>query len=382
MSGVAKPGLLIIYDYFFPAYKAGGPVQSLANMVILLQAEYRITVITGADDLHAGRLAGIQPDIWTSIMLPGAQTPVDIIYVGNKNMGPIIKKAIAAFNPAVVYLNGIFSFRFFFIPLIAVKHTKLVVCPRGMLQIGALAGKSVKKKIYLKILNIYGLVKNVTWHATNEAEKADVQRVFGNGAKIIIAPNIPRKPVQVFSYPAKIEGRLNLVYLSLISVKKNLLQLIEIVSGAHAGITLDIYGPVKDEGYWKKCQETIGKNTGKIKYHGDVVPGLVLQVFSKYDASILLTKGENFGHALYESLSAGRPVITSYFTPWNDLEAKKAGWNVDISLELSTINLINAIAAMDIEAFHAYCKGAYALADEYYNSAYDKTSYKELFSIS
>jgi len=38
-----------------------------------------------------------------------------------------------------------------------------------------------------------------------------------------------------------------------------------------------------------------------------------------YDAFIFPTLGENFGHVIIESLSAGCPVLCSDQTPWNDV---------------------------------------------------------------
>jgi glycosyltransferase involved in cell wall biosynthesis len=167
--------------------------------------------------------------------------------------------------------------------------------------------------------------------------------------------------------------------LSLIAEKKNLLQVIELVNKSVAGITLDIYGPVKDEGYWKKCVQAIGNDNTKIKYKGDLQPDEVQNTFINYDASVLLTKGENFGHALYESLSVGRPVITSFFTPWNELEAKKAGWNLDITANAACLNKLESICKMDNESFIIYCNGAYEMAKSYYTEAADLSNYYKMF---
>jgi len=293
------------------------------------------------------------------------------------------KQCLADIQPLIIYLNGIFSYRFVIIPLLVTnkKKIKVVVCPRGMLQRGALAGKAMKKKIFLSALKISGLVKHVTWHATNEEEKDDIQRVFGKNSNVTIAKNIPKKPIASVQSPVKFAGRLRLVYLSLIAEKKNLKQIIELVAKATGNITLDIYGPVKDENYWKSCEQEINGSAGKIIYVGEVRPELVQETFAKYDASIILTKGENFGHALYESLSAGRPLITSHFTPWNSLEEKKAGWNLDISNDDSSLEKLQAIAGMDVDIFSQYCEGAYQLAMEYYRDASDIEGYKKMFDI-
>ncbi|MBL7703046.1 MAG: glycosyltransferase [Ferruginibacter sp.] len=377
------PKLLFVYDYFYPAYKAGGPIQSLTNLVKSLEDKHEICVFTGSNDHNSSeKLPGIDTGKWTSVTLPGSDKPLQVWYAKPQTINrSIFGKMIKEVRPDVVYLNGIFSYRFFIIPLLCVNpaQQKIVIAPRGMLQSGALAGKALKKKAYLGMLKMLGMVRSVNWHATTEDEKEDIIKIFGKKAKVIVASNIPRQPVNEMRFTEKKEGRLRLVYLSLIAEKKNLLQLIELVNNAAAGITLDIYGPVKDESYWKKCLQAIGNDNTKIIYKADRSPELVQQTFEQYDASVLLTNGENFGHALFESLSAGRPIITSFFTPWNGLEEKKAGWNFDIGDAVSCRDKLGMIAGMDAASFNSYCTGAYNLAKAYYNNTADLKGYNELF---
>ena len=129
-------------------------------------------------------------------------------------------------------------------------------------------------------------------------KKRQILKIFGKQAKVIVAANIPRQPVTDIEITEKMPGQLRLIYLSLIAEKKNLMQAIELVNKSTSNITLDIYGPVKDAAYWKNCEQAMSRSGGKVKYMGDLKPELVQDIFNKYDASILLTKGENFGHAL------------------------------------------------------------------------------------
>lgn len=380
MTASAKTRLMIFNDCFYPAYKAGGPVQSLSNLVVALQHEYDIYVVTGSKDLNDDKPVAEKTDQWIQVLLPGADLPVHVWYAEKVDMSTsVIRSIIKQIIPEVVYLNGVFSYRYFLLPIITLRKIKIVVCPRGMLQRGALSGKWLKKKIYLGLLKLSGWMKNIHWHATNEEEAEDIKRIFGKNAVVTIASNVPRKPLEKITDPTKQEGNLRIVYLSLIAAKKNLLPLIHIIA-AEKNISLDIYGPIKDASYWDECRNAIASAKGKVNYMGDVKPAEVQAVFSRYDASILLTKGENFGHAIYESLSSGRPVITSYFTPWTQLTDKCAGWNVDITSESEIISCLNHICYMKNDVFKKYCYGAYELAREYYSGTLDISSYSRMLS--
>ena len=381
MDNTIKPSLLILYDYFYPGYKAGGPVQSLGNLIISIQNDYKIYVVTRSFDLNEEQpLKNIVADQWAEVKLPGAENSIMVWYAGKGQPDKrCFKNIIEEIDPSVIYLNGIFSYRFVMLPLLYTKNKPIVICPRGMLQAGAIAGKSLKKKLYLQVLKMSGLLNNVSWHATNKEEAGDIEKIFGNESKIVVAGNFPKKPVADISYPAKKAGELRLVYLSLISSKKNLLQTIEILGKFKGDVSLDIYGPVKDKSYWRKCLQAIRYSRATVRYKGDVRPEQVQEIFQQYDASVFFTRGENFGHALYESLSSARPVITSFFTPWNNLEEKNAGFNIDILNDSNIIYTINRIVDMNRDVFKEYCDGAYKLATEYY-AGLSAAAYKQMFT--
>jgi glycosyltransferase involved in cell wall biosynthesis len=53
-----------------------------------------------------------------------------------------------------------------------------------------------------------------------------------------------------------------------------------------------------------------------MQYLGDVPPEQVAGVFGQHDLFVFPTRGENFGHVILKSLSAGTLVIVSDRTPW------------------------------------------------------------------
>jgi glycosyltransferase involved in cell wall biosynthesis len=376
--------ILILVDHFYPAYKGGGPIQSITNLIAALERDYRIYVITSAYDLASKTIMeGVVPNEWGKVILPQSNKTILVWYSEKHSPGyNTLKKLLAEVNPDKIYLNGIFSYNLFMLPLVVIKNIrsghKVVICPRGMLQKGALADKALKKYLYLKALKFSGLVSKVMWHATNKEEEADVLKQFDNNAQVIIAVNIPKMPAGTINPIKKVPGSLKLVYLSLITEKKNLLFLLELIKNTD-NISLDIMGPVKDTLYWNQCYKLINELPDKFNYSGTITPLKVQDKFSEYHASILLTKGENFGHALYESLSAGRPVITSNFTPWNNLEEKKAGWNLNINNFSECIAQLNKIKDIDQLKYASFCTGAYQIAKEYYSQSIDLSNYKKIF---
>jgi glycosyltransferase involved in cell wall biosynthesis len=383
---IAKKRLLIFYDWFYPGFKAGGPIQSLTNLAIALLPEFEIYIITGSCDLNSDiPYNNVGINRWNDIRLSKNADAVKVFYSGRKTLDKQkIISLINEINPSVVYLNGIFSYVYFLLPLIALKKLdraiKIVICPRGMLKKGALSGKAFKKKIYIKYLKLLGLLAKSYWHATSEEEMLDINAHFSFNKGVVIADNIPREPLHNISPIIKQTGELKLIYLSLINEHKNLLLLLQLIKELKADILLDVYGPVVDKEYGRKCMEMIKQLPDKVQYKGSLQPALVHDLIQKYHAFILLTKGENFGHAIFESLGAGRPVITSHFTPWQNLYENVAGVNVSLESEDDCYDKIKKFIQMPQEEYDAFCNGAQRLAKNYYKNLDPTKAYKQVFS--
>jgi glycosyltransferase involved in cell wall biosynthesis len=57
----------------------------------------------------------------------------------------------------------------------------------------------------------------------------------------------------------------------------------------------------------------------------------VVQELAAHDLFFLPTRGENFGHAIYEALASGIPVLISDRTPWRNLESLGVGWDLPLN---------------------------------------------------
>jgi glycosyltransferase involved in cell wall biosynthesis len=145
-------------------------------------------------------------------------------------------------------------------------------------------------------------------------------------------------------------------------------------------LLFDIYGPIKDVNYWEICKNIILDMPANIhvNFKGSIEPIFVQETLQNYHALILPSKGENFGHAIYESLSVGRPVITSNYTPWNGLNEAQIGWNVATE-EMMVLNAINELNSLSENEFELYCQNSLLCANEYYNKSIDLASYYSIF---
>lgn len=370
--------ILVFYSHFLPAFKAGGPIQSIANMVELIKERFSIDVVCSAFDLgEQDTLRSIEPDSWNCV-----DENIRVLYIKTGGIKKIIS-AVSRGRPDIIYVNGIFLPLYSMLPLFLgkLRRCSVVASPRGMLQKGAMDSGTLKKRLFLYAMKAAGLHRRVRWIASDEQEASDIRLYFGKHAVVEVVGNVPRPPLGHPAAPLKKPGQLRLVYLSLISSKKNLDLVLTILKGIATPIVFDIYGPVKDDEYWQSCQSLISGQVHSIRYCGVVNPTDVSSTLRKYHAFILLTKGENFGHAIYEALSSGTPAIISQHTPWKMLQDHEAGFTVDIQNTEECRRCLERLIGMSQVELAALCDGSARLASKYYEGGDFKAKYESLFQI-
>lgn len=364
--------VFISIPWFLPAYKAGGPVQSVANMVAQLDNQYRFFIFTADQDVDGSKVSVTQKDTWLFW-----NDNTQVFYASSKQK-EILKRAVLNVNPDVIFMIGIYD-PFFTGTLLFLKTTATkLLSVRGMLHPGALSVKSLKKKVYLRYLNWRGLSNQLIFHATDEQEAAHIRRVFPSAA-IRIAGNFP-KFNQLLSLPEKKQGQLMLVSVALISPMKNIALVLQALQHQTQRIAYHIIGGIKDKDYWLHCKALIDQLPAHVNviYHGDVAPHLVSSLLAGAQVFVLPSKSENFGHALFEALSAGMPVITSHHTPWNNLHEYHAGFNIELN-PLALSQVIHQFAIMDAPMFNRYHQGARQYASDWLQNQPLCQQYQALF---
>ena len=84
-----------------------------------------------------------------------------------------------------------------------------------------------------------------------------------------------------------------------------------------------------------------------VGYEGEISNSEVPGALARADLLFLPTKGENFGHAIFEALSCGVPALLSDRTPWRALERQGAGWDLPLAEPRRFAQVIDTYARFD-----------------------------------
>lgn len=363
-----KKNILLFIDWYLPGYKAGGPIQSCANLVDHLKSKYNFYIVTrDTDYCETQPYSNVKSNSWNKL-----SEGVNVFYysaaqLSAKNIFRLLKTT----KYDAVYLNGVFSYYFTIVPLLFFRNkrsTKIILATRGMLALGALSIKSKKKTFFLNLSKILGLYKNITFHATNNDEKNDILQVMGSNSKVLIAGNLPKKINRVaFINKEKKVNQLKLVNVARIAPEKNLKFALSILKESKDNIEFDFYGPIYNNEYYEQCKAIMNNMPANVivKYKGVLPNSLVNSTLANYHCMFMPTLGENFGHIILEALMAACPVIISDKTPWQNLRKDSAGWDISLENKTEFLEVIHHLAQTNSETFNHYALAAFNKAKQF-----------------
>lgn len=352
-------------------------MQSLFNLVSFFKDKAEFYLVSCNRDID-GSLPEVKPvcDRWSI-----GENKEKIYYT--HFISPIlIYRLFREIKPDIVMVNGVFNISTTLPGLLFgnLFNCKIIFSPRGMLQDWGLKRGAIKKQIYISLLKLF-LRKDTIWHATDNQEGIDILKKFGSTQSVFLGTNIPRGISKFTSLPFPDSGqRIKLVFLSLINPNKNLHLIIDAVIKYPNQFTLDIYGPIINEVYWRMCKDKM-KALEMFNYLGSIPSWEVPSVLSRYHFFVLPTQGENFGHAIFDSLSANLPVIISKNTPWNHLDKMGAGFYIDIQNEESLVALLDKISKMKKEEYSKFREAACEYAKRFWDSKDYQKEYQFLFDV-
>jgi len=381
-----KKKVLIMTGYYVPAVKAGGPIQSIKNLVDNLSDKIDFYIVTSDRDLGDNEpFNNIKVDTWIKV------GKANVFYTDpSKLTWKKIKSIINSIDYDVLYLNSFFSYKFSIVPVILKKMKKIpnrrvVLAPRGEFFAGALGYKKFKKQAFIFLSKLVGLYNDVVWHGTTQSEKQKIEKIFGENINIIVANNLTVSCDNLI-YDKKIsknKGELKVVFISRIHPTKNLKKAIEFLKNIEGKIEFNIYGPLEDKKYWAECLEIINSlpSNIKVEYRYIVPHDKVIEIFKEHHIFLFPTLGENFGHVIVEALIGGCPVIISDQTPWRNLERVHAGWDISLKDEKKFIDVIQYCVDLNNEEYKFLSKKAFKFGKRVANVKREVNNYYKLFLL-
>ena len=366
--------ILIFIPWFDPAFKAGGPIQSITNLVHQFDQEVSYFIFCSNKDVDGSILLDIDENCWVDY-----NDCTKVWYCAVPNPIAIAKKIVAIEKPDVIFTIGLFSWQYNILPNLLFQANRKIISVRGMLHPGALSQKTIKKKIFLAVFKLLRLQHQAIFHCTNSDEELHVKNIFGQQVKTKVADNFPKK-LTAKLVAHKFPEKLVMMTIALISPMKNHLLTLQALKSFDAQITYHIVGAIKDNQYWAECQKIIEglPNNIKVIYHGEVSPHFIAEYLEQTQIFIMPSKSENYGHAIIEALIMGKPVITSFFTPWKNLEQGLAGMNVDCDAQQIAL-AINHFAQMEQSTYDVWCEAAINYANDKINYEHLHQQYRSLF---
>ena len=132
-------------------------------------------------------------------------------------------------------------------------------------------------------------------------------------------------------------------------------------------VRFDAYGPRSEAAYWYECEQLIAALPPHVDVvcHGEIRNAAVPDALAACDLLFLPSRSENFGHAIFEALSCGVPVLIGDQTPWRDLPRKAAGWDLPLDAPAAFAARIDELAAMDEADRSRLRAGSRKLAQDY-----------------
>lgn len=348
--------ILILLAHYLPGYKCGGPIRTIANLVDHLGDEFDFKIITSDRDmLDTDPFRDVNINEWNTV------GKAAVFYASPERLSFRKLASLVSETPHdLLYINSFFSDRFSIFPLFARKlgmipKKPVVLAPRGEFSKSALSLKITKKRAFMLAAKLIGLHRGIVWQASSEREAGDILfAIWETSVRTIVAPDLlPKGNVMKDASPMPNEVRetVNVVFLSRISPMKNLDFAIETLKRVPVPIQFDIIGVIDDKAYWESCKTLIESLPSNVSatYLGPIDHSEVHAVLGSYDLFFLPTRGENFGHVIFEALAAGVPVLISDQTPWQDLEQEGVGWIRPLKEMEGFVEVITGFAKKSLE---------------------------------
>ncbi len=349
---IVEMKILVTIDWFYPAFRAGGPITSMRNFIENLASEHQFYILTSNKDFGNVKL-DVNVNKWIEL-----KPNIKVFYANSLKQ---VIKQLKSSKFDILIINGIYSFRYSILPNLLFRN-KRIIFPRGMLSSHSLAVKSIKKRTFLAVAKAVNLYKNASFWTNSKDEYNEILSHF-KSQNIELIPNFVDKTIckQKIS---KTPGQLKLITIARISPVKNLEFAIQVFQTGFKGtIVWDIFGPIESQQYFQKLKQLALKlpENVKLNFKNEISPYDIKRIISEYHFFYLPTLGENFGHSIFEAFASSRPVIISNKTPWKNLEKLNAGWDLELNI-VKFRQILNKALSLNQKEFDQMCQNSQKIA--------------------
>lgn len=268
--------------------------------------------------------------------------------LGRLALSPRLHSALLRGTGSVLHAHGLWQMPLVYAARAASRRdVPLVIAPRGMLALPALAYSPGIKRLFGLLWQNRAFGRAAVFHATAGSEYDDI-RAFGLRQPVAILPNgvdIPELPA-----PSNAPAPRTVLFLGRLHHKKG----IDLLLRAWAGVEpvfpdwrLRIIGP-DEGGHADEVARQIGAlGLGHVTLEPPLFGARKWQAYFDAGLFILPTRSENFGMTVAESLAAGVPVICTRGAPWQGLQDHGCGWWVNVDASALAGALHQALALPD-----------------------------------
>lgn len=331
--------VLQISPYFAPAFRYGGPPQSILGLCRALLAQgVDLEVFTssanGEDDLplngHGGHgeFEGV-PVRYFRRVFPRQS-------FGVSGMREALEAKLAVVD--LVHLHGLWNVPVWMSARECIRTgVPFVVSPRGMLDPGSLGHHRFRKELCFWMWERRYLKRAALLHATSRREAETLERL-SLGPSIVNIPNgvsppsleeganansstrAPVSPTVLYLGRLHRTKRIDLVIGAMDGVKRRYPGSRLVLAGPPDGLDL---APILQSVPWR----------GEVQILGHVDDQTKWKLLADASVLVLCSDSESFGMAVVEALSVGTPVVATRTCPWEVLERERCGFWVEQRVE-------------------------------------------------
>ncbi len=359
----------LIIPSFYPAVVYGGPIFSTLHTCQELAKLEDIEVYVSTTNTNMTTKLDVKTKVWQKFEDDFYVKYYDEIKIDKFSLQLYLNvwKDIKAAD--VVHIQAIFNTPTPISLLYAKLFNKLVLLsPRGSLGSWCLDSGSGFKSKWLNWF-IKPFAHKVTWHATAEQEKNEIEAIFPD-AKVEVIPNgIEYEKFQNYTslsnekYLKKFTSKeldADKIIISMGRLQK--VKGFDILIDSFAKIVND-YPNAKlliaggDEGEEANLKQQIKELSlqDKVFLVGAIGGQDKIDFLANADLFVLPSHNENFGNVYVESLAAGTPIVASTGTPWQEVEEANCGKWVNNSVK-ETAKAIQEMLEKDREEMRVNAK--------------------------